>query len=250
VVVRRLSEVNWAAPWFAPVEANAAALRADDWRAQLNRRAATLTTAFGHPLHFDEPVAAGDLPYELHIAHTGSVPTRDNLHDVFNALIWLNWPRSKARLNALQAIAIEQAGVRGRRGALRDAATLLDENGVFVATDDVQFIDALRGHRWIELFWERRSHWKQVAVFVFGHALLEKLVRPYKAITGHALIVPRSRDDFQTNPDTLLAALLDEGLTPQRLAPLPVLGIPGWHAENEQLAFYQDATVFRPPRER
>jgi hypothetical protein len=250
VVVPGLSEVDWAAPCFAPLKVNSAPLYADHWRAEFNRRAATLSTGYGHRLRFVEPAAAGEVPYELHIARTGNVPTRDNLHDVFNALMWLAWPRSKARLNALQANAIESAGVHGQRGALRDAATLVDENGLIVATDDSQFIDALRGQRWLELFCERRSAWDRVAVSVFGHALLEKLVRPYKAITGHAVIVPRAVHDFLADPDGLLMAALDEGLTPQRLAPLPVLGVPGWHAANEQRAFYEDKTVFRPPRKR
>ena len=30
--------------------------------------------------------------YEAFIARTGCVPTRDNLHDLFNALVWLTFP--------------------------------------------------------------------------------------------------------------------------------------------------------------
>ncbi|MFS9669939.1 DUF3025 domain-containing protein, partial [Klebsiella pneumoniae] len=66
--------------------------------------------------------------YEAHIAATGQVPTRDNLHDFFNALIWLHWPRAKAALNARQARAITQDGIGAARGTVRDAATLFDEN--------------------------------------------------------------------------------------------------------------------------
>jgi hypothetical protein len=29
---------------------------------------------------------------------------------------------------------------------------------------------------------------------------------------------------------------------------LPVLGVPGWWAENEHSAFYADSSVFRAPR--
>jgi hypothetical protein len=29
--------------------------------------------------------------------------------------------------------------------------------------------------------------------------------------------------------------------------PLPVLGIPGWCQENEDVSFYDDPRVFRPP---
>ena len=44
----------------------------------------------------------------------GRVETRpDNLHDFFNALIWLAFPRSKARINAMHAAEIPREG--GRR---------------------------------------------------------------------------------------------------------------------------------------
>jgi hypothetical protein len=46
--------------------------------------------------------------YEAHIFQTRSVPTRDNLHDFFNGLVWLAFPQAKRRLNALQAAEIER----------------------------------------------------------------------------------------------------------------------------------------------
>lgn len=35
--------------------------------------------------------------YEAFIRRTGLVPTRDNLHDLFNGLVWQRFPRAKAR---------------------------------------------------------------------------------------------------------------------------------------------------------
>ena len=32
------------------------------------------------------------------------------------------------------------------------------------------------------------------------------------------------------------------------LAPLPILGVPGWEAANERESFYDDVSVFRPGR--
>jgi hypothetical protein len=245
VGIARLDAVDWSAPWFAPLAELGQAVAAGDWRDQLNRRAAEaeIVTERGQRLHFVEPSAAGAAPYELHIAKTGGVPTRANLHDFFNALIWLSWPRTKARLNALQAADIERDGIGARRGALRDAATLVDENGVLLATDDARLIDALRAHRWHELFVERRAAWADVQVIVFGHALLEKLAAPYKAISGHALTVAAAGD-----LDQRVAATLDRTLAPRQLAPLPVLGIPGWHCGNGDPAFYTDAAIFRAAR--
>ncbi|RYF02650.1 MAG: DUF3025 domain-containing protein, partial [Oxalobacteraceae bacterium] len=41
--------------------------------------------------------------YEAHIFATATIPTRDNLHDFFNGLVWLHFSEAKLRLNALQA---------------------------------------------------------------------------------------------------------------------------------------------------
>lgn len=47
--------------------------------------------------------------------------------------------------------------------------------------------------------------------------------------------------------DEVLAASLDvERLRSKPFLPLPVLGIPGWWAENETAGFYDAAEVFRP----
>ena len=37
-------------------------------------------------------------------------------------------------------------------------------------------------------------------------------------------------------------------LAAKPFVPLPVLGIPGWWPENENVSFYDDAQVFRPRR--
>jgi hypothetical protein len=212
-------------------------------------RARGITTATGYPLQF---VDAGDAPagsaYEAHIAATGRVPTRLDAHDLLNALVWLALPRFKARLNALQAAAISRDGVGASRGALRDAATLLDENGVLLVTDDADMALQLRERRWHELFISRRQRWSAVRVLVCGHALMAKLAAPYKAITGHALLVALPAATAVSEVDARLAAGLDEGLNPSVLMPLPVLGIPGWCAANADPAFYDDGAVFRAAR--
>ena len=50
-----------------------------------------------------------------------------------------------------------------------------------------------------------------------------------------------------------LDAWLATDLCPDKLArkpfsPLPILGVPGWWADNAEPAFYDDPTVFRPRR--
>ena len=217
----------------------------------LAAEAAHLRNANGQRITFCEAVAASGEPYEMRIARTGGVPTRANLHDLFNALIFLRFPRAKAQLNRLQSTAIARDGVRAVRGPVRDAATLIDENAVLVVTERSDVIDLLRGHDWPALFQSRRAAWASgVNVLAFGHALLEKLQRPYKGITAHALHIALAAGSSLEQIDRCMAAGLDERLTPRDLMPLPVLGIPGWWAQNENPDFYSDPRVFRPAKMR
>lgn len=244
-----LKGIDWTALWLAPFADIGRDVSSEgDWRSALNRhgRQRGLSTAGGLPLVFDAPDAAGAEAYEAFIARTGRVPTRANLHDFFNALVWLRLPRSKARLNALQAAAIARDGIGAQRGALRDAATLIDENAVLLVTLHTNLVDALRARDWRRLFVQQREAWQQTRVIAFGHALIEKLLQPYKAITGHALHVPLSAAVTIKEVDALLSTQLDDGLAPRVLAPLPVLGIPGWCSGNAEPAFYDDGAVFRP----
>ena len=209
-----------------------------------------LSNASGQRIIFC-PQAAIDEAYETCIARTGCVPTRANLHDLFNALIFLQFPKAKARLNQLQSTAIASDGIRAVRGPVRDAATLIDENGVLLVTDRLDVVDSLNRRNWVELFQKHRAAWAAgVKVLAFGHALLEKLQRPYKGITAHALHIALASDSELDEIDRCMAASLDERLTPRALLPLPVLGIPGWCAKNENPDFYSDPVVFRPAKMR
>ncbi|WP_158904956.1 DUF3025 domain-containing protein [Burkholderia sp. L27(2015)] len=233
----------------------------DDWRGALNSdaRMLQLTTSACKPLRF---VAQSALPaqvaYEAHIAATGAVPTRANLHDIFNALAWCTFARLKAQLNAAQASEIERHGIGAARGGIRDALTLFDENAMLFACADPSLGEALRAFDWRTLFETRRADWgRQVESVAFGHALLEKLVHPYKAITAHAWIVRVPPAYFEW-PRAQRLAYLDEHVaaelnvllrSPRDLTPLPVLGVPGWWAPNAEPGFYADRTVFRPHRD-
>jgi hypothetical protein len=224
--------VDWARPWLAPYraegEAACAALEAGDSVAGALNRHPTTTLAAGR-LRF---AAAGELPagqaYEAYIHATARVPTRDNLHDLFNGLVWLRFPRLKRRLNELQAAEIGRAGIGATRGALRDALTLFDENAALWQAPP-ELAQALRGRDWHALFVGRRALWRDARTWLFGHALLEKLCRPRPAITAHAWWVPPG-GEVEAQPHL----------------PLPVLGVPGWWPDNERAGFYADRSVFRP----
>jgi hypothetical protein len=218
----------------------------------------------GLPIHF---VPQADLPagmaYEAFISATGKVPTRDNLHDFFNGLMWLAFPALKVALNALQAAEIERAAIiatsekTALRGRVRDAATIFDENAALVLVRAASLPEALRSHRWRELFLERRSAFGgDCEILLFGHALLEKLVAPYKAITAHAWVVDVDDTLGALAPEEKLsrvaaavASHIAGGLTTSSFTPLPVAGIPGWW-EGQDEAFYADTGVFRPRRSR
>ena len=137
-------------------------------------------------------VPQDDLPsamaYESYIALEDRIPTRDGLHDFLNGLCWFAFPRTKAHFNQLHQEQIARLGTQAR-GRVRDMLTVLDENGFLIQAPDPLW-DALQAKQWYTAFVELRPLWQDTQVMVFGHALLEKLVSPYKAITAHALRIP------------------------------------------------------------
>lgn len=257
-MIEGLGSIDWAHPAFASLASVGAPIaqtvaRGADLRDALNAHPLTqaIHTSGGHALHFipQDTLPAGTA-YEAHIAATGAVPTRDNLHDFFNALIWLHWPCAKAALNARQARAIARDGINAARGTVRDAATLFDENAlIFLHTDDAPE-RSLTSFDWQSLFVQGRAAWGATcSVLPFGHALLEKLIAPYKSITAHAWPVRAALSADRTSLDVALAdTLLNAELIPRDFRPLPVMGIPGWCDANEDADFCLDTTVFRPGR--
>ena len=161
--------------------------------------------------------------YEAFVFSTGQVPTRDGLHDFFNDLCWLHFPRSKQRLNQLQAAHIAHQ-----------------------APDALW--EALQAKDWVQLFGPLRPLWGQAQLLLFGHALLEKLVHPRKAITAHVYRLPPCAPDVAAMDAALCNSLDARTLAAKPFAHLPVLGVPGWWAANEDPAFYADSAVFRAPR--
>lgn len=180
--------------------------------------------------------------YEAFIYRTASVPTRDNLHDLLNGLIWLHWPALKTGLNAahIEALALS-GGVQAQRGPLRDALTVADENAALLWAPPA-LCEALVARDWSRLFLTLRPLWAQARLDLIGHALLEKLLQPRKAICAHILLMPLG-DDGSVGRD---ASLDPQWLASKPFHPLPVLGVPGWCAANEAPSFYTDTGVFRP----
>lgn len=258
------TEIDWTRPWYASILPAAQTLLAqEDWRAALKQAAFTaqLKNHRDLPIEF---ILQEELPdgvaYESHISEAGKVPTRENLHDFFNALVWLSFPKIKRQLNALQAAQIQALGIGKSRGSARDAATIFDENAAILvlenSTQGQALLHDLRQHQWQCALYEQAHFFGEGAqVWSFGHALMEKLVKPYKAITAHTWVVWADPDFFtwdsqqrRTWIDSHVAEQLRiHTLSTADYTPLPVLGIPNWWACQDS-AFYADTGVFRAKR--
>ena len=241
--------IDWSQPWLAPwrepgqrvMQAVAAGAALPD----------ALNQALAAPVRF---VPQSSLPlgqaYEHYIFKSAQCPTREGLHDFFNALCWMRFPLVKQKINQLHAAELAAAAAGAaplRRGPVRDALTVFDENAAFLMAPPLLW-QALEARDWQRLFIDLRPLWKEAQLVLFGHALLEKLVDPRKPITAHV---------YQAQPaissiaelDAWVAADLNAGkLAGKPFTPLPVLGVPGWWPENENVSFYDDSLVFRPRR--
>ena len=217
-----------------------------------------LNSAGGHTIRFVPSTELDDgVAYERRIYNSGQVSTRPgSWHDLFNALVWIRFPRIKAAMNSLHNKTCSDASA-GTRGVQRDALTLFDESGVVVFSQHSEPLDALLRRNWSEAFQATTFH-KRVHYVISGHAILEKYLSPYKSMTAKALLVKVNAEVISLPREQLLAQL-DEQLAdlmlagkiltnPACLTPLPLAGIPGWWPGQEQDdGFYADQQVFRPP---
>lgn len=211
--------------------------------------------------------------YETHIGQCATIPTRDNLHDWFGACIWSVFPKTKALLNAKHLAHMNNNNTANGRNRLRDTITVFDENGAIVVISDElvghDIATALIGFDWVNALVSTRQYWsdytqndtdKKAKVFIFGHALLEQLVNPYKSLCSHTLILPvppvffdMNLDEQSTFVDDFLCFSMNNflkvGVTPRQLHPLPILGVPFFWKNNDP-TFYHDTYVFRAGRQR
>ena len=260
-------------PAFAPLHSVISLLEADgfpaldDCNALLAAHRPTIIVHSGRQLRF---VAQeyGKLPFEAQYEPRcylkGEVPTRaNNWHDLLNALVWLAFPKAKAAINGrhYRALTTERQNgeIRSQRGAVRDTSTLLDESGVIVACADPELAALLSDFRWKELFWQRRADVRSsMGFYLFGHGLYEKALRPYVGMTAQGLLLPVEQTFFSWSQarqlahlDELLADYLSAAehcRSTRELTPVPLLGVPGWAAENENAGYYDNAHYFRPGR--
>ena len=229
----------------------------------LDRRVPPVCVASGMPLRLvPQAVKRGraELRYEERTYQRAELQVRpNNWHDLFNVLVWLTFPQAKAALNARHHAAASGREPRAtsNRGPAEDALTLFDEGGVIVTATSRELLELLREHEWKELFWRRRGAVvEEMRFYLFGHALYEKALRPFTGITGRGLCFDVG-GDFMQAPAPVRLAELDERVAariraPERfaatrdLAHVPILGVPGWCADNETASYYDNIDYFRP----
>lgn len=253
---------------FAPLVRVAEALKGrSDWPdlaaldTLLQASPQPVVAASALPLHLIAPEPGVETGYEARVFLTGALRTREaSWHDLLNMLVWMTFPRAKAALNARHyAVQVGAVATAKTRTSTGDALTLFDESGVIVASSDPALLQLLRDFAWKDLFWNNRDEvLAHMRFVILGHGLYEQALRPFIGLTGKALLVDvketffgRSLADQLMHLDERAAAILSNAerfLSARELAPLPILGIPGWCEANIAETFYDDLSYFRPGR--
>nr|WP_298121385.1 DUF3025 domain-containing protein [uncultured Pseudoxanthomonas sp.] len=204
----------------------------------------------GHRFVMQDSALLDDgLHYEARIAR-GYIATRtENWHDLFNAMVWMRHPALKHALNQQQCRHIARMGTRERSPA-QQALTQFDEAGVIVQVRDQMLLDLWDRHDWAALFHANAARWRNGdihVVAVVGHGLMEQMLVPGRLLVGKCVVVSGDPVDAVAHVVESIStgAIL---ATPSALRPLPLAGIPGWHAGQSE-AFYVQEDYFRPLRE-
>ncbi|MFT3807191.1 DUF3025 domain-containing protein [Arenimonas sp.] len=210
----------------------------------------------GRSLRFADPdrLPEDGLHYEARIHDEAAIPTRsENWHDLFNALVWRRFPAIKSALNRRQYEDLAQVGPH-RRTPAQQAMTHYDEAGAIVRLRDAALLEAWDRHDWTTLFFERAEAWRRgdIDLWIFGHALLDHALAPGLYPVAKALVFfddGCASHDFDVDGRVASAIMAGECLNdPQELRPLPLSGIPGWHRDLQDSAFYRERPCFRPLR--
>jgi Protein of unknown function (DUF3025) len=253
------AEFTQRSPWFWPLTAAAEQLRAlpswpglADFDALYLRATHDMALA---PLRFCENVRKQDKKraegqvvlsalYDARITLAGEVPTREgDWHDLFNALCFATFPRSKRALHARQygalAARIEPNMTRlpSARTPEQDALTLFDEGGVVLAAEPSDALQLMAAHGperaalCTQLSAERRTR-----IVPFGHALFEHLVEGLRCPGGCTQVLAidelwPSSGDWLAKLDIALAAALSD---PERFVSTRECA----HVRLETLRFY------------
>jgi hypothetical protein len=241
----------------------------DDLQDLIDRSSQPIRTISGRKLTV---VPQDDTPrdfndhYAPRIFLSGEIQTRtENWHDFFQIISWILFPATKAAINARHYHAakhrFDNPSPAGRRSPVENMLSLFDECGAIIIASDPALLQLIVDFQWKDLFWRQRHRLHQeLSCIIFGHAFNEKLINPYIGMTANSLLLAVDSHCFDLPQreliqylDKLLAQyIVDTSLlgAPHDLTPFPVLGLPGWHKDNEQQSFYDNTTYFRLQRRR
>jgi len=201
--------------------------------------------------------------YESRIYLKGELQTRlENWHDFFNAMCWLQFPKTKSTLNKLHFDTSLQRKEGSNRSPLENAIALFDECGAIIVADDEKYLELIRSHQWKEIFYDKKESWGTknskpgIQCYVFGHAMHEKALTPYIGMTTHNILLVKEKDFFEKDYKEQLSELdnqiydiwLNKKIKKTKdLQPVPLLGIPNWYSSQDE-NFYNNRDYFRPGR--
>lgn len=135
--------------------------------------------------------------YDGRIHERAELPTRErSWHDLFGALQWATFPRSKARINARQWAALERWIPEGAtklpsaRLREQDALAMLDEGGLVLLATDAVYEAVEQASREADLESLAAAVRRAEAVAApFGHALCEHLVASHAPVRAMSVVL-------------------------------------------------------------
>lgn len=238
-----------------------------DYQRLLRASGQTVQTVSGHDITFvpqDTKPARLEDSYEPRIYLAGEVQTRlQNWHDFFQVLVWRIFPRTKAVINGLHYHAIAErmkiTPLQAQRSSVENALTQFDECGAVILSSNPVLLELIRDFQWQALFWRHRELLKsQLKCIVFGHAIYEKAINPYIGMTTHSVLLLVDNETLQMPTEELMGEVdaklsqlfmqQDRITSPRDFSPFPLLGMPGWHPDNDNECFYFNQQYFRPGR--
>lgn len=204
--------------------------------------------------------------YEEIIFEDKKIPTRENWHDFFNGLVWLQFPKTKRYFSELHNDEISVHGLK-QRTPVRDRLIHFDECGLVLLTNQAELESNIAAHNWQKVFVENSALWhKNIIPIILGHALWEMLMNPFVGLTAKVKVVclPHASDaqlksmqstlqsaEVAQQVDALLRKCLvrdNDFFRPKPWLPLPLLGIPNWSPFEQNSAFYANKHYFMPKR--
>lgn len=193
--------------------------------------------------------------YDPMILKKNKLLTRlSNWHDFFNFTTWVKYYQIKKAINSVQYKYqhFRHVNQQQKRTVQENTLTQFDECGMIVICNNDELIYLLQNFKFKEFFTHKKL-FEHVVFLTFGHATLECYLSPYIGLTAKAIIC-KTKKELTDNKENILNDIFTKLSNKIRneeilfsndfLQPIPILGIPGWH-ENQDENFYNNKSYFR-----